>query len=269
MRKLTKVLKAIGAVVANPWLLNHVLADDDLWQNELRKKGYPEKGLPVVDPDVLFPDFQETLSVFAFLDGGSLPTDLALLKLLARRFPACRYFEIGTWRGESVANVADVAAHCTTLNLSEEALLRKGFSKKYAELQGFFSQKKDRITHLKGDSLSFDFAGLGQKYDLIFIDGDHHFESVKSDTQQVFAHLVHEKSIVVWHDYAYHPEKMRPEVFAALWEGTPEEKRTHLVHVGHTLCAIYLPEKTTDTHPLEAPVVPRLNFRLTIDSRKI
>ncbi len=268
MGKIGKAIKAVGAIARNPWLLNHVLADDKVWQNYLHKKGYPQNGLPVVEPDTLFPDFQETLSVFAFLDGGSLPTDLALLKLFARRFPACHYFEIGTWRGESVANVADVAAACTTLNLPKETLLKKGFSEKHAALQGFFSREKSNITHLEGDSLSFDFAGLGRKYDLIFIDGDHHFESVKNDTQQVFAYLVHDKSVVVWHDYARNPEEMRPEVFAALWEGTPKEKRHRLVHVAHTLCAVYLPEKV-ETHPLESPVIPRLRFKLNIETHKI
>ncbi len=268
INKIKKVLRALGALARNPWLLNHVLADDTVWNGYLRKQGYPANGLPVVELDRLFSGFSEKIETFAFLDGGSLPTDIALLKGLARRFRACNYFEIGTWRGESVVNVADVAVRCTTLNLSEEELLQRGMPQEYASLHGFFSKGNPKITHLEGDSQTFEFAGLKQKFDLIFIDGDHHFKQVKKDTENVFSHLVHEKSIVVWHDYAYNPEKVRPEVFAALYEGTPPEKRRNIVHVANTLCAVYLPE-VLPVHPLSVPVIPRLKFRVEIDAKKI
>ncbi len=268
MSKIKKVLRALWALAKNPWLLNHVLADDKVWLDYLDRHGYPRNGLPVAEWDTLFPGLSENIAPFAFLDGGSLPTDMALLKALASRFPHCAYFEIGTWRGESVANVAAVAKHCYTLNLSGNELLKRGMSEKYVALHGFFSKKLKNITHLEGDSKTFDFGGLNQKFDLIFIDGDHHFEMVRNDTQKVFAHLVHERSIVVWHDYAYHPEKMRPEVFAALWEGTPPEKRNRLVHVAHTLCAVYLPE-TLPTHSPESPVTPRLKFQVALRAEKI
>ena len=268
MKKIKKALKAVRAVIKNPWLLNHVLSDDGLWKDYLAQHHYPVKGLPVVEPDTLFPRFSESLGYFSFLDGGSLPTDIALLKMLAKRFKDCRYFEIGTWRGESVANVADVAARCFTLNFSRKEMLEKGFDEKYVDMHGFFSKGKENITHLEGNSQTFDFAGLHQKFDLIFIDGDHHYASVKKDTENVFGHLVHGKSVVVWHDYAYHPEKFRPEVFAAIWEGVPVEKRKSLVHVANTLCAVYLPE-TVEVHSMEAPVKPRVNFKITIKTEKI
>src|SRR5438067_9857090 len=46
----------------------------------------------------------EVIEPYAFLEGGSLISDLMLLKALARKFHPCTYLEIGTWRGESVAN---------------------------------------------------------------------------------------------------------------------------------------------------------------------
>ncbi len=268
MKKIKKLLKAIGAILKNPWLLNLVLADDKIWEKYLCKKNYPKNGLPVVELDDLFPGFSETLNIFAFLDGGSLPTDIALLKLLAKKYADCQYFEIGTWRGESVANVADVASRCFTLNLSKKEMLEKGMSEKYADLHGFFSKGKENITHLEGNSLTFDFAGLNQKFDLIFIDGDHHFDVVKKDTENVFAYLVHDKSIVVWHDYAYHPEKMRPEVFAAIFDGTPADKRKYLVHAANTICAVFIPE-SLKTHPLETPVKPHKKFKISIEYQKL
>ena len=268
MKKIKKSLKAIGAILQNPWLLNLVLADDKIWGKYLSKKNYPEKGLPVTELDTLFPEFSEVLNTFTFLDGGSLPTDIALLKLLAKKYSDCQYFEIGTWRGESVANVADVASRCFTLNLSKKEMLEKGMDEKSADLHGFFSKGRENITHLEGNSLTFDFAGFNRKFDLIFIDGDHHYDIVKKDTENVFAHLVHDKSIVVWHDYAYHPEKMRPEVFAAIMDGTPADKRKYLVHAANTICAVFIPE-TLKTHPLETPVKPRKRFKISIESQKL
>ncbi len=268
MEKVKKFFKIIGALIRNPWLLNKVLEEDSVWESYLRKQNYPEKGLPVVELDTLFPEFSEVLNTFAFLDGGSLPTDIALLKLLAGKYADCQYFEIGTWRGESVSNVADVASQCFTLSLSKKEMLEKGLDEKHADLHGFFSKGKENITHLEGNSLTFDFAGLNQKFDLIFIDGDHHYDVVKKDTENVFAHLVHDKSIVVWHDYAYNPEKMRPEVFAALWEGTPRKRRKFLVHAANTMCAICLPD-TVKVHPLETPVTPQVKYTVSIKSQKV
>ena len=59
----------------------------------------------------------ETVSLgpMTFLDGGSLPTDIMLLVSLAESIKDCRYFEIGTWRGESVAAISPRSKSCHTL----------------------------------------------------------------------------------------------------------------------------------------------------------
>ena len=103
-----------------------------------------------------------------FLDGGSLPTDLALLRGLAGFFEDCKYFEIGTWRGESVANMARVASECYTLNLSVEEMRRMGVRSKYMYLLGYFARALENVVHLAGNSLEFDFAALQKNFDIIF-----------------------------------------------------------------------------------------------------
>src|SRR5690606_15997147 len=120
-----------------PSLLNLVLDSNNNRQKRVLSK-YPGKaGLPQLSfKDVTGAEsFQ--LSTFSFLDGGSLPTDIGLLKLLAARIPECSYFEIGTWRGESVSNVSEVAGECYTLNLSKEEMLAMGMSEQYADMHGF------------------------------------------------------------------------------------------------------------------------------------
>ena len=126
MSKISKAIRAISLIIRNPWLLNRVLEEDMYWKRKVIENYGFQSGLPVIRPEELFGDFSETVDPFAFLDGGSLPTDLALLKKLARRMPHCSYFEIGTWRGESVANVASVAEKCYTLNLSADKMKEMG-----------------------------------------------------------------------------------------------------------------------------------------------
>ena len=202
------------------------------------------------------------------MGGGSLPTDIALLMGLSKRFEKCKYFEIGTWRGESVYNVAEYAEECHTLNLSKEQILALGLPSAYADLHGFFSKENPNIKHHHGDSRHFDYGGLNKKFDLIFIDGDHTFDFVKNDTEKIFQHLVHEKTIVVWHDYAYHPEKPRPEVFAGILAGLPKHLHGNLYHVANTMCALYSPQKLL-TQKLVTPVKPTHVFQVKIEQRPI
>jgi predicted O-methyltransferase YrrM len=102
-----------------------------------------------------------------------------------------------------------------------------------------FSENIQNVKHLRGNSRNFDFAGLDQKFDLIFIDGEHHHDVVVSDTRNVFEHLVHDQSIVVWHDYGFHPDKVRYEVMAAILDGAGPERSQRIYHVAHTKSAIY------------------------------
>lgn len=60
------------------------------------------------------------------------------------------YFEIGTWRGESVANVAPYVKNCFTLNLSDVVMLQKGLDKSYIQMHRFYSKGIKNITHLLG-----------------------------------------------------------------------------------------------------------------------
>ncbi|KPL10233.1 MAG: hypothetical protein AMS26_21735, partial [Bacteroides sp. SM23_62] len=169
-------MRATGLILKNPVLLNKVLSEPDVWKEYVIKNYGREKGLPVIQMDQVFDGEIYDVGPITFLDGGSLPTDLALLKGLAGFFKECTYFEIGTWRGESVANMARVARECYTLNLSADEMRRMGVRSKYMYLLGYFSRALDNVVHLSGNSLDFDFAALGKKIDIIFIDGDHHYE---------------------------------------------------------------------------------------------
>lgn len=243
MSKLKKLAKVVSLVLKQPALLNKILDDDDVNRLQVIENYHLPKGLKTVDITALIPDFDETVSPYCALDGGSTPLDLALLKGLAKTIPNCNYFEIGTWRGESAANIASVAANCVTLNLPDNEMIQMGLDKKYVGLHRFFSKALPNVTHLQGNSLSFDYSSLNQKFDLIFIDGDHHYQSVKSDTANAFKLLKDENSIIVWHDYGNNPSNIRWDVLRGILDGTPAEKRNNLYRVSNTLCAIYTTQK--------------------------
>ncbi|RAK68350.1 class I SAM-dependent methyltransferase [Hymenobacter edaphi] len=245
--RLSKTLRALGSLVRNPWLLNVVLtADEAQWQQRALRHAArwqltPAGGLPVTPLRPLLPPAGDVLRPFAFGEGGSLPTDLLLLRALVRRAgAAARYFEIGTWRGESAAAVAEVAASVHTLNLSDEELRRLRLPEEYIALHGHFSRPLPNVTHLHGNSATFDYRGLGP-FDVVFIDGDHSYEAVREDTARVFRELLHPHSVVVWHDAARQPGVPRWEVLSGILDGLPAAVPGQLYAVGNTLCALYSP----------------------------
>lgn len=263
MSKIRKALRALWWILRRPVLLNRVLGDEDSWKEYVGRKYGLEVGLPVIGMNSLVGEETLSLGPMTFLDGGSLPTDMMLLSGLAGSIPGCRYFEIGTWRGESVASVASRAKECFTLCLTDEQMRSRGIHERNIRSHLLFSREIPHVTHLRGDSREFDFASPGRKFDLVFIDGDHHYDSVLQDTRNVFRHLVHEDSIVVWHDYGFYPDRVRFEVMAAILDGAGVERAGKIYHVAHTLCAVY----TGKSHPAESPdfpVIPKEYYALQI-----
>jgi predicted O-methyltransferase YrrM len=203
-----------------------------------------------------------------FLDGGSLPTDMMLLAGLAEQIKDCRYFEIGTWRGESVATVAARAKSCFTLCLTDQEMKRLGMHERTIASHRLFSRDLANVVQLRGDSRSFDYEALDQKFDLVFIDGDHHHDFIKSDTKNVFRHLVHEQSVVVWHDYGFFPDQVRFEVMAAILDAVGPERRDKVYHVAHTKSAIFT-GKNYPSRPADFPVMPQEYYEVQLSRKKI
>ncbi len=240
--KINKILSFIRIILKKPSLINIIL-DSPLVAEERFKKFYPNlASLPQIDIEQLSEEIPKNIDTF-ILDGGSLITDLQLLSAIAARKDVNSYLEIGTWRGESVHNVAKYIDDCTTINLSNEEMKEMGLSPEYAEQHGILSNKNPKILHLGANTKTFDFASLNKKYDLVFIDGEHSYEMVLNDTQKVFKHLLHENSIVVWHDYAYSPQNIRYDVFQAILDGVRSKNHSYLYHPKNTICAIFTKAK--------------------------
>ncbi len=234
----------------------------------VRRKYGLSQGLPTLDLLDLFPAFDERVAPFAFLEGGSTPIDLALLRALARRYDRCRYFEIGAWRGESVANVAAVANECISLSLSDAEMRSAGWDNRYVDTARVFSRDLKNVIHLGHDSKTFDYTPYLGSCDLVFIDGDHSYDGVRSDTEHAFRLLRNEHSVIVWHDYMRTSEiDLMWGVIAGLLDGAPSAARRHLYHVSNTLCAVYI-QGDFRTSAAVVPAIPNKTFDVAITARR-
>ncbi len=240
----------------------------EIEKKEYLKKKYGYNQLPTIDILELFPNFNETVNNFSFLNGTSSVMDIALLKALAKRFENCQYLEIGSWRGESIANVAEIASHCSAITLSEDEMRAKELSEDFIDVHGFFSKNLKNISMYYHDSTTFDFSQLNETFDLIFIDGDHSYETIIKDTQNVLKLLKNENSIIVWHDYGYNSEVVRFSVLAGILDAIPKEYHQKLFHVSNSLCAIYFNWIGT-TKFIKFPEKPNKSFDINISAKSI
>ena len=268
MGKIRKLLKAVSMIISKPYLLNLIIENNESFKKKAIKKYNIQTGLKQIDLCTLFPEFEEIVNPFAFLDGGSLPIDIALLKALAKKYSVENYLEIGTWRGESVANMASVVSECYTVNLPDDDIMDFTNNEDYVKAHRFFSGSLNNVKHIAANSNNFDFNTLNTKFDMVFVDGDHHYHSVKKDTQTAFDIVKSDNSIIVWHDYLSHSGEIRWDVLMAILDGCPSGKRGKLFHVSNTLCAAYLPDdiESNDYKPYKQP---NKKYIVTIEQKKI
>lgn len=266
-----KKTEKLKLFVSHPWrLINSGLTVQKEEYYRIKNfETYGSEQLPTIDICELFPGFSETINNYTYLDGTSLPVDIMLLKSLARNFRNCAYLEIGSWRGESISNIYEVTADCTSVTLSEAEMKEKGKNAEYVKAHGIFSKNLQALKSIEHNSRTFDFGSLNKKFDLIFIDGDHSYEGVLNDTIKTMPLRRDSNSIIVWHDYGNSTEIVRHSVLAAILDGVPQESHKNLYHVSNTLCAVYIENRTFNTYYTRFPSIPDKIFTITLTSQKI
>ena len=123
MKKINKLIRGILLLIKKPYLINQLLNSDEVLKSIFSKE-FPEANetAQISLQSIHHSTNKYQINTYSFLSGSSLITDFIVLKLACLRLEAKDYLEIGTWRGDSVANVADIVENCYTLNLSDEAL---------------------------------------------------------------------------------------------------------------------------------------------------
>jgi hypothetical protein len=206
----------------------------------------------------------------SYLYGGSTVPDYMLLNLLAKAHPGCEYLEIGTWRGESILNVARYSKHCVSLSLSETQLRAYGLEH-YVETAGFYCKRHcpAHVELIGADSMTFDFKAFGRKFDVIFVDGDHAYDGIVNDTQKVLPLLRDDDSVLVWHDYAGSGgSRVVSATSQAIRDAMPPETHACIYGVRHTMCAVYTKKPVESWEKRSIYARPERAFRVTAEVKE-
>lgn len=178
-----------------------------------------------------------------FLPGGSNVLDYVFIKKIAEVIQAKGYLEIGTYIGESINILSDTCdvLHSVTAPLDAPFSMRNWC--KMASIPDYSGRLSysSKIIHHYGDSKAFDFSTIAAEIDLYFIDGDHSYQGVYTDTNNIFA-AKKEDAVVIWHDFKILRNQYNSEVIKAVKDALGDKFDNVYVTNGN-ICGIYLPPK--------------------------
>jgi predicted O-methyltransferase YrrM len=162
--------------------------------------------------------------------GGIQTLEALLLVALLKISYANRLFEFGTYMGASTVLLAENSketAQVFTLDLPVEAsgALQVGVNSGYREAphvvedrflaakatahgpivaDGFYRHAPSKkITFLRGDSKRADLSAYDRSIDMVWVDGGHDYDTVRSDTDNAFRMIspANKNAVIVWHDF--------------------------------------------------------------------
>lgn len=176
---------------------------------------------------------------------GSSILDYAFLKGLIKKFGFSTYLEIGSFIGESMDVVSSGLKKCYSISLPDETLKSFFDEKGKINFGSYFLNNKLNVIQFKEDSKSFDYNIIKDKIDLVFIDGDHSYKGIATDTKNIFNLIDTENTIVVWHDFKFNGYFRMPTV-NAIYDVLPKEFHPKIYAVDNNMCGVYIPDKYID-----------------------
>lgn len=173
------------------------------------------RSLPITVLEDAFPGVEElTIPMRHRFQPRGLPHgDAYVLALITAHVRPRRIFEIGTGTGEGTVLMAAQApeASIDTLDLGDApaSLGEQGGDAPLAHVEVGRAYREspyaERITQHLGDSARFDYAPFRGEMDMVFVDGAHTYDYVRSDSRTALS-LARPGGVVVWDDcHLYHP----------------------------------------------------------------
>lgn len=161
--------------------------------------------------DKMFPDVKNVHVVTKLIRPNAYSVsweELLIISSLVKLLAPQTIFEFGTFDGRTTLHLALNApndALVYTLDKEQDTFDFGSDTPFFKELrvgECFISSLllSDKIRMLTGDSLNYDFNGFRKNVDLVFIDADHSYSSVMSDSKRAFE-MVRPGGLVIWHDY--------------------------------------------------------------------
>ena len=196
----------------------------------------------------LFPGFTGGRLVIEHLFGEGIDTpveELAAMAFCTQAVDPNKIFEIGTFRGRTALNFAlNSASDCTifTMDLSEEERLQMEgpsmadqtiVTKSLTGIDYMDKGVDEKISQLFGNSLTFDFSPYFGQMDLVFVDGAHHFDAVRSDTRNALK-MIRPGGVILWHDWGNYGD-YNDVIRGVFKEIDPQ----HITQIEHTQLAFY------------------------------
>jgi len=110
---------------------------------------------------------------------------------LARIHNAKKIFEFGTWTG---LTAAELSTHTQAIVYTIDHKIY------YLQPFGLDGLKEENLVRIIADSTKFNFTPYKEYFDMVFVDGGHEYNIVKSDTENGFM-ILKKGGIIAWHDY--------------------------------------------------------------------
>lgn len=203
-------------------LLIYPFTNRDFFQRTYNQMLLYFSNIPSVDISDIFPKLKESsldlvFSKFSRKDGNVSYGEIQALCVLTTYLKAMNIFEIGTYNGWTTLHMAlntPEDAKITTLDLKNEdvANVRLSLEKKdlkYINKPTVGNNYRNttveyKINQVYGDSATFDFSTFYNSIDLVFIDGSHHYQYAKCDSENAFK-MIRNGGVIVWHDFLVWP----------------------------------------------------------------
>lgn len=269
-----------SVIIASSW---HTEITEQLWNIGIRDAlVFPPAVRGILpSPSNRFPDLDlngildlagTTMEIdcLTFFLGGSWILDYFYIQSMFRIFNCKQYFEIGSFTGESLSAIAPWADHCYALTLPTDHLTSYFSSLGKHNYSLAAASQFDNITYYLEDSKTFDFTRLPDNMDMVYIDGDHRYSGVVSDTRNCFSRFDPNHVIIIWHDLrSGNRVDYNPHVYQGIVDAVPTEKLKNVFGVYPGMCAVYLPDQYIKKLPMANANKEIKGYRTVITSREI